>query len=377
MSVSNNQLATTLADWGNSLASMNAFANSVNAYQIPANTTLSRVDGTTYDDLVSNYGSVSSQCVMWIEAVGPMIQTVPQIYTINNAGITGFINAAIQDAQALIVNPNDTAALNDLDNQINACQQHIALVQSTTNSNQQELTSFATSFAAEFTSLGTALSDLTTLYADVQSDISSLSSQIDQLNSKITELDYLIPAEMIATGVAAISFATRIPVLMSWNPLVGGILIIGSFIGTAIAEMEEAAQQSEITSMQQTIQNDQAMQTQDNQALVSISSMKSQLTSFQSTMSNLTSSTGPIAQLQTILSEFLTDCANSIADLQQAAKDANSGQMNEALTDLQNAQSDWGYAYQMANSFVTNLTLSINNQNAFVMNNGKVTQIAF
>nr|WP_137118935.1 hypothetical protein [Azospirillum argentinense] len=365
-------ITQNLADVSNAIAALNKYANTVTSFTMPSSGALSRVDNTTYSDLIAKFGEVNQNAYVWLDGVGPQLQAIPAIYESTTDVLNIFLNNALVAAQALEQDPSDQNAQNALQGALQKATGTLNANLTSVQGFQTQTNSFATSLASALSDFQSVMTDVTTLYSDLQSDITKLQGDIDSLNTKISVLEFVIPASMIATGVTAVALAVRIPALMNWNPLVGGILIITSFIGTMIGELEEAALQDDITAAVALIQTDTSNMTDDGKAITAIGSAQTQLQSMQTEASSLNGSNGAVSVLQQTLSTLIADVQQVAADVKAAA---GTQQMPTVIQDIQTAQSDWSTAVAVAQSFATNLSFNNVSNTLYVMHDNQLTPI--
>ncbi|RVT41373.1 hypothetical protein EMM73_19295 [Rheinheimera sediminis] len=359
----------------NGIATISSFANTITTYQLPDASTLSRVGGATYSNLVESYGQVAQSCYLWLEGVEPLLNALPQVYVSLNPDVQSFFTSCLTDAAALQQNPGDQAAQQDLQQQLSLLTSHIQGIQDILSATSGDASEYAGTLENNVGALQTALQDVSTLYNDVESDIASLQAQISTLNSKIAALQVAVPAAEVTTGMGLMAFALRIPLLMSWNPVAGGILLIAGFIGASIAMMEESALNQDIQNLQATLQAAALDQTQDIQSVSALLAAQGTIQGMLVLAQSLTAPAGPFTQIAQVLEQFVTQMQQSITDLAQAAQDDNGGQITQTITDLQGALSAWNQDFALAQSLQQNVNVSVDSQTLYVVNNGAVTTV--
>ncbi|QCO00227.1 hypothetical protein D3093_33860 (plasmid) [Azospirillum argentinense] len=235
---------------------------------------------------------------------------------------------------------------------------------------------WATALNSSIDGFQSSLGDVTALYSAVQSDYTTLGNTISELRSKISTFNALVPAEAIGSAVAVISSATYIPLMMSWNPFVGGIFAIGLFIAFTEAELAAAAQAEEVQQLQDQLQQDAAEQSDDVKALASLLNTSALLNELSQEATSLIAADGPVSTVEAMLETLISGTQAVLSELTDAAQAANTGQIQQTASDLASAQATWNAVVALAQTYSSNLSFNVQLTSVSVINAGTVTQVS-
>lgn len=342
------RVGDTATTYKQNVVTVNTYISNVLSSSLPT----VPVQPKDWGNYVTAWEAASTSALQWVNQCMARLLEVPQDVQNYNPLITGLLNDAITQTNALISNPGDKAALAALNNDLRAIPGQLQLVESFISGCISALQNFQDQLPSIATNL-TTLSNLA--IADNQADqqqIATLQKNIQQLQSDIDSLTAAIVGLAIADGIAltlgVVASIVAFPVgLLSW-------FVLGPAVAVATTYIVLDAKQ---------IEADKALIDQDQSQMSDLTASCSVLSTMSTTYTNLANQSQTIqTALQAVLTEWQilsADVATAITDIQTAVNDTSGANYTAVLTDLQAAQSEWNDADAQAASLA--ITINVNN----------------
>jgi hypothetical protein len=341
-------IAQPITQYKNNVVIVNTYVSNVMSSGLP-NVNPKPKD---WDGYTQAWEEASGDALTWVNRCMNRLLSVPQDVTSYNSVIAYLLNDAITQTNALIANPNNTAALAALNNDLIQIPQQLQAVETFISGAVQQLQNFQDvlpKMAAQLNNLSNlAISD----NAANADQIAELQQQIQKLQDDINNLTASIIGFGVAGGAALtiglVSSIVLFPVgLATWFVMGPAVLCAGYNI---VLDGEQ-------------ISNDKAQIDLLQGNMNQVTAACSVLATMSTTYGNLATQSQTI---QTALSSVLqfwqdlsADVATAIADTQTAANDTNNANYQAVLDDLQAATTEWAAADAQAANLA--LDLQVNN----------------
>jgi hypothetical protein len=326
---------------------VNTYVNSVMSSTLPT----VPVQPTDWASYVTAWEQANTIALQWVNTCMARLLEVPQDVQNYNSAITALLQDAVTQTNALIANPNNTAAKIALQSDLTVLPQQLQLVENFVSGAISALQGFQDqlpNMAADLTQISNlAIADNN---AD-QAQIQDLQQKIQQLQSDVNSLTAAIIALSIADGIALtlgiVSSIALFPEgLLTWFVLGPAIAVATTYIALDAIQLKA----------------DKALIDQDQLSMDNLTASCSVLATLSTTYSNLASQSQTIqTALQAVLAEWQilsSDIAVAITDVQTALTDDNAAQYPAVLADLQAAQTEWAAADSQAGSLVLDIKVN-------------------
>ncbi|GAB2885080.1 enterotoxin (HBL) [Microbulbifer echini] len=305
-----------------------------------------------WSDFVAAYTQANTDALDWVNNVLARLLDVPGEVQGYNGIISQLLQDALTQANTLKVDPSNASALNILKNDLNSITTQLGLVSTFINGALQAIQGFQDKLPDMATQLQSiadksvqdAQADETKIN-DLKKDIKNLQADIKSLTASIVALG-IADATAISLGTVA-SIVAFPEGLLTW-------FVMGPV--AAVATTFIALDAAKIVADQKSIQAKQA-----EMDLV---------TADVSTLQMLSQSFGQLAEesqqveenLQAVLQEWQTlenDVSSAISDIHTAISDEEGANYTAVINDLNDAVTEWNDAYSQAGSLY--LDLNVNN----------------
>lgn len=326
---------------------VNTYVNNVMSSTLPT----VPVQPTDWQSYVTAWEQANTIALQWVNTCMARLLEVPQDVQNYNSAITSLLQDAITQTNALITNPNNTAAKIALQSDLTVLPQQLALVENFVSGAITALQGFQD----QLPTMAADLTDISNLaIADNNADqaqIQTLQQNIQQLQSDVDSLTAAIVGLAIADGIAltlgTVASIVAFPVgLLTWFVLGPAVAVATTYI--ALDSIQLVA--------------DKKLIDQDQLSMSQLTASCSVLATLSTTYSNLAAQSQTIqTALQAVLTEWQTlssDIAVAISDIQTALNDDNAANYQAVLQDLQDAQVEWTAAYTQAGALVLNLNVN-------------------
>ncbi len=342
------RLVAAATDYKTNVATVDTYLKRVRDARLPIVTT----EPKDWQDYVTAWEkAVRYSFTYYVECMVPLSDVPKTIQGLNN-GISALLAAAIDQANVLIKNPQDSAALAALTGDLTQITTHLGLPEMCITSTIDGLNKFQTAMsdtAKQLQSLSSRAAvenqaDRAQINA-LQGTVKDLQDEIESLTKHLTALG-IADAVAITLGTVAVDCAGPWGML-TWIVLAPVVAVATKFIVLDTGRLVNAKNQ-----------------------LGSTLSQMSQLTMACAALATLSTSFGDLADqsqttqpaLEAILAAWqamASDIGVAITDAQTAITDQTAGNFQAVLTDLQGAQNEWQATDSQAASLA--LDLQVNN----------------
>ena len=305
-----------------------------------------------WSDFATAYEAATSSALTWVNTVMARLLSVPGDVQNYNATISQLLQDAENQANTLVDQPGNGAALASLNQDLSGLSSQLALVTSFIASAISSIQTFQDQLPAMSTQLQTIV---TKAIADNQADqdqINQLNASIQQLQNDISNLTAAIIALSIADA-AALTIGT-VTTIALWP--VGAVVwfVMGPAVALATTYIALDAKQ---------IIDDKAAIAADQKAITGLTADVAVLSVLANTYQAMVNQTTAIeTALQAILTEWQTlesDVAQAVSDIQAATSDTTGANFSAVAADLSQAIVEWSAAYAQAGSL--SVQLQVNN----------------
>lgn len=287
-----------------------------------------------WDTYVTAYLAAKSSAMTWVNTVLVRLNTVPNTIIGFNGAVNNLFQNAIQNADALILNPSDQSARMFLQNDINNALNDMSYFENQINDVISTLQSFKDTLPQQASNLqAIANAAMQDQRAD-QQQIQALNQKIEAANQEIKSLTSAIIGLAIADGVAVVLGVVAVAVA---GPIG---MVTWIFLGAAVA----------VASIYIAID------------ATKIKALKAEIEEYQKSMTSFTADVAALTNTATVFKQFADQAQAIEANLQQildawgtlkselqlvsndiaaASGDYTREQWQSVKTDIEHAQSDW------------------------------------
>lgn len=340
-------MATAQATYQQNVATVNTFINNVLSSKLPTLST----PPPDFANFATTYEQANSKAIGWVNNVMGKLLDVPD----DVASYNGVILALLQDAQglaqALITNPSDQKALDNLDTDLETVVRKLNLVTVFITSAVDTVRNFGDVLPALATDLQTITSQSAQAAHADQAQIDKLNGDIATLNDDIKSLQAAIIALGIADGVAItlglVATIAAWPIgALTWFVLGPAVAVATTFIALDAVK----------------IKADQALIEEDQRQITGLTADVAALQVLTSNYAAMAEQTQQIQDsLQAVLAAWQLleeEVAAAITESRQALSDAGSQQFQAVLDDITIAIQEWDAAFTQAGSLKLDLQVN-------------------
>lgn len=300
-----------------------------------------------------SYVTATGDALDWVNNVLARLLSVPDEVQNYNPLISGLLQDAKRQAEALKNDPSNTAAKAALTNDLSSLSSQLSLVTTFISSTLTAIRGFKDDKLPEMATQLQSIADRSTQDADAdQAQIDQLKADVKRLQDDISSLT----AEIVGLGIAdgaALTMGT-IATIAAWPFGALTWLVMGPVVAVSSTFIALDAIK---------IKEDNAVIDADKKQITGLTADVSTLHLLSQNFAALASASQQVeANLQAVLNEWQTlesDVNAAITDINAATSDEQGSNFSAVVTDIDNAVTEWNAAYAQAGAL--HLDLKVNN----------------
>ncbi|WP_158800452.1 HBL/NHE enterotoxin family protein [Pedobacter sp. L105] len=325
-----------LTDYANALIVVNSYAYAITNQQLP----VLNYPPTNYATFAADFAPAKQHALNWSTNIFVSIVQLPttivnqaaNLFNMEELSITVYLQALIQD-------PTNTLAKQDLASALSIVQQIIQDQVASISSIQSQLVTFSSDIQTDAETLTQIASESLADAGTDQQAIVTLNANIVQLNSEISTAQTLLTVSEIGIGLSI--FTGLIGAVCCTIPgaqTVGVGLIVIGVAGTAASVAGTVIETESIQAMQNEITSDQTQISGLNQDIIQLQGISTQFNQLYTANLQAQTALTTISEMWTLMDETINDVAAELTDVNN---DVAAAQYQQALTDFQDAETSW------------------------------------
>lgn len=323
-------ITSAAAEYKKSVSLVSAFITGVLKSQIPA----FKEPPPNLSDFSAAYSAACGDALGWANEVMPRLMGSPASVLSYDKIIGAIIGDAISNAAALVDNPSDSLAAEELRNDLKALNAQVGMV--------RVFASGALTASSEFSKkLPDMAAQLQNIAAAATKDAGADQGKIDQLNSDIDALHQHINSLSDTIGELRVAEKTEVSIGIASMSLDWIVAAFTWFVIGAVIAAEEGV----IHLDTEAIKADQAKISAN---LASIKTLDADVAAFHALANSYSNMSGQVAQVEAALGRVIQqwstlqgDISTAIDEINDALRDADAVRFAGVLSDLKAAAAEW------------------------------------
>lgn len=324
-----------LVTYANAVTIVNNYAYAIINQQLP---NLNNPP-TNYTDYVNKLGTARNHALNWSQVIFVKMIALPNtikdnadLFDLQKTSIESYLNTLISD-------PGNTTIKAKLDNSLQSLIRNIQAQKTTITNLEGQLTNFTTNIGSDAKSLTQLSNEALNSAGNDASIIHEINNDIETLKIELSKAQKLLVVSEIGMGLSLwVGVVGAAICLIPGAQFIGGVLIMVAVAGEAASIAGTVIESQRIQEIQKQITSYANQVSSTNQSVIALTALSQQFEDLYQANLNATSALTDIKEMWQNLELAVTNLNN---DLTAVKTDVTSEQYSQALSDFQEAESNW------------------------------------
>lgn len=330
----------TIVDYINASNQVCRYAVSINTVGLPALVT----PPDNYGDYAQTLAMAKLHVMKWIDEIVPAFEVIPSSFLTFNNMLQPQLKTIKTNLQTLQKDPNNTTAKTAVTNAVNTLVKQVGVVKSTVTDLDGWITTYQGNISPDAKTLGQLTTSIATAVNADQDAISKLNTAFSTLQSVIDDRNELATLNTVSNIALTIFLAVvGAAVGLPFSPVIGAIA--GGVVGitTGVVTLFEPIHND--PDYQQTLKEIQDQMSNISTEIGLLNTTVGLLQNISQKFTDLVANSGQASDQAKVVLSFWqqqeTDLTQLVNDLNDILSSTQSGTIDKALADIQDAQNSW------------------------------------